>query len=97
MKIEITKCDKCGDVCNGDYFSIYRNSGDHVIGKSDICAICYTIAFEALEAELSGRDRPLPVSSYEELCKSIPNSGLEAFEKSVKEAIEFRTKIEKTN
>ena len=80
MKIEINKCDKCGNVC---------------FGKSDICGICYTIAFEALEAELDGQNKPLPVSSYEELCKSIPNSGVEAFDKSVKEAIEFRTKIER--
>lgn len=60
MKIEIIKCDKCGDVCKGDYFTIYRNSGDRVLGKSDICEICYGIAFEALEAELSGKSRQIP-------------------------------------
>lgn len=50
---------------------------------------------ESLEGEYG--NKPLPVSSYEELCKSIPDSDVEAFEKSVKDAIEFRTKMEKTN
>lgn len=55
----------------------------------------YGIQDESLEGEYG--NKPLPVSSYEEICKSIPDSGVEAFEKSVKDAIEFRTKMEKTN
>lgn len=53
----------------------------------------YGIQDESLGGEYG--NKPLPVSSYEDLCKSIPNSGVEAFEKSMKEAIESRTEIER--
>lgn len=55
MKIEIIKCDKCGNVCKGDYFTIFRNSKEQIVGKSDMCETCYGIAFGALEAELNGQ------------------------------------------
>jgi hypothetical protein len=54
MTITKIKCDKCGDICEGDYMTVYRNSGNRIIGKSDICEVCYAIMCDALEKELKG-------------------------------------------
>ena len=91
MKRVIITCDYCKNECQGDYFSIYKNSRNHVIWKSHICESCFPLAIGALKAELNDQIELLPVSSYEELCKFIPDNGVEALEKSIKEAIEFRT------
>lgn len=50
IKTEIY-CDKCGNECIGDSFTIYRNSDSRVIGRSDICMSCYNKMILALEKE----------------------------------------------
>jgi len=52
MKIETMICDKCGNTCKGDYFSVFRNSDrGTVLGKCDICENCYRLMLSAIEDE----------------------------------------------
>ena len=52
MQITTVKCDKCGKVCDGDRFIVYRiDSAESVIGKGDICETCYNKMLAALEGE----------------------------------------------
>ena len=99
MKIEAVKCDKCGSICRNDYMTVYRNTKTYGrLGHSDICESCYNIMLKALDEALDMLDiHPNPVTDYDKLCEEIlkPSSGVDAFEKSIKDAMEFRAKIER--
>lgn len=42
MKIEVIRCDYCHEICEGDSFTVYRNSSDgRIVGKSDYCEACW--------------------------------------------------------
>ena len=57
MKIETMICDKCGNTCKGDYFSVYRNSYDGIVlGKWDICENCYRLMLSAIEDKETDND-----------------------------------------
>ena len=50
-------CDKCGNVCKEDYFTVYRTSQTKgVVNKTDICDRCYALMLNAIDYKLEGEE-----------------------------------------
>lgn len=47
MKRVIIQCDACGKECGHTYFTIYKNEGEHVTDKAEMCEACYRNAAAA--------------------------------------------------
>ena len=41
MKSEIIRCDRCGNKCTDDYFSIYQITNGEILAKEDVCPSCF--------------------------------------------------------
>ena len=50
MKIDVIRCDYCNKICEGDSFTVYRNSSDGgVVCRNDYCETCWHKAYTELE------------------------------------------------
>lgn len=51
MKRVIIQCDACGKECGHTYFTIYKNEGEHVTDKVELCKACCDNAMKAAMAK----------------------------------------------
>lgn len=104
MKILTIQCDKCGNICKGDFFTVYRetlNVSDSCIrGKSHICEHCYGIMLKALYEKLE--IKPLPVTDVNKLREAIMNQHYDdsfqsLIDQAIKTSLEMENKDNETN
>ena len=49
MKRVIIQCDVCRKECGPTYYTIYKNEGEHVTDKVELCKDCYRVMERAVD------------------------------------------------